>query len=604
MAPNTTHSISIGAFRDEQAEKRTLKANERLDAVLRLLAFAMRRRLAQYRALDPQNSLAVFLAHVPAEEVFRHRRPIRRALKDPALADDMFISRATLRVYRSRLYRFLAMLEQHFGRHKAPSNPVLEPAWQQEVEALKEIEPATPSLTAFKRLATFASEQNWTPDSIDGERIESFRIWLETEGKLQTHARYFRHAGQAWSILAEARRVPAHSFLPRRKTGYHYGLRREDLPDQLREMLSHYEVCARSDDADERTGVSALADSSLALHVDILLDYWGFLQQEEGVALAECTAVDLLSQEHLKAFHRFAITRAGGKAMQWHMRRMFFLRTFARRYVSVHCGPVDTEWMVALFHKTTSHERNEQAPIYKRALVDQTLAHIDAQLAEAEEEGWAMRRRLALSTARFAIAFLADHPLRGINLREAHLGQEFDLEKRTFRVRTKNGAVLHETLSASAWQHLQDYLAIRREAQIYSTAVLVSADGNRLSYASFHRQITHHFALATDTHFTPHAFRYLAVGEALEHTGDPVYAGAAIGDRSSRVVEKSYNRYAPAQAAEMWHLLVKAFRNNTREALPPPIQVLLERAEHEPKLKADLMAVVHEIESEEKSHVA
>ena len=131
MAPNTTHSISIGAFRDEQAEKRTLKANERLDAVLRLLAFAMRRRLAQYRALDPQNSLAVFLAHVPAEEVFRHRRPIRRALKDPALADDMFISRATLRVYRSRLYRFLAVLEQHFGRHKAPSNPVLEPVWQE-----------------------------------------------------------------------------------------------------------------------------------------------------------------------------------------------------------------------------------------------------------------------------------------------------------------------------------------------------------------------------------------------------------------------------------------------------------------------------------------
>jgi hypothetical protein len=603
MASNTTQ-LSIGAFRDIQAQQRTLQANETTDAVLRLLAFAMRRTLAQYKALDPQHRLEIFLAHVPAQEVFRHRRPIRRGLKNAELADDLFITRGTLRVYRTRLYRFLDVLDQHFRPNKARSHPTLLPAWQAAVEALKRVDSASGMITAFKRLAVFCSEHDWVPDSLDEERIEAFRMGLETESGLQTHARYFRKAGKAWALLADAGRIAPQVFPRRRKAGYTYRLPRKDAPGHLCEVLVHYEAYATSDDSDERTGVSALAASSVALNVGTLLSFWGFLAQEEGVALETCAVEDLFRAAHLKAFHRFAVERAGGKAMDWHMRRMFFLRAFAHQYISVHWGAVDTEWMTELFHKTTSHERKEHASVYNRALIDQTLVHIDALIAEATEEGWALRRRVALYTARFSITFLADHPLRGINLREAYLGRELDLDERTFRVRTKNGAVLHEKLSAAAWQSLQDYLAIRREAQIHSTAVLVSATGDPLSYASFYRQITHHFKQATQVHFTPHAFRYLAVGEALEHTGDPVYAGAAIGDRSGRVVEKSYNRYAPAQAAQIWHGLRRAFRENDRAALPPPLQDLLARAEEDPVLKAHLIEAIQEVESEGNRHVA
>jgi hypothetical protein len=206
MASNTTQ-LSIGAFRDIQAQQRTLQANETTDAVLRLLAFAMRRTLAQYKALDPQHRLEIFLAHVPAQEVFRHRRPIRRGLKNAELADDLFITRGTLRVYRTRLYRFLDVLDQHFRPNKARSHPTLLPAWQAAVEALKRVDSASGMITAFKRLAVFCSEHDWVPDSLDEERIEAFRMGLETESGLQTHARYFRKAGKAWALLADAGRI-------------------------------------------------------------------------------------------------------------------------------------------------------------------------------------------------------------------------------------------------------------------------------------------------------------------------------------------------------------------------------------------------------------
>jgi hypothetical protein len=85
-----------------------------------------------------------------------------------------------------------------------------------------------------------------------------------------------------------------------------------------------------------------------------------FLRQVDRVDLAHSPLPQLLGQVPLESFHAFAIQRAKGQAMAWHMRRLMFLRYFAQRVVTPHIGEVDMAWMTELISKTTQKERKER----------------------------------------------------------------------------------------------------------------------------------------------------------------------------------------------------------------------------------------------------
>lgn len=308
----------------------------------------------------------------------------------------------------------------------------------------------------------------------------------------------------------------------------------------------------------------------------------------------------MFEKSNLVAFHKFAVNRADGKAMAWHMRRMFFLRYLIQNVVSPHHSFVDTGWMDGLFRKTTSHETDRKGGFYTREQIDQARHYLDVEIAHGVSAGHSADRLLPLYTSQFMITFLADHPLRGINLRESYIGQSFSKDGKMFRVQTKNGQVIEEKVSVEAQQAFKKYLDVRREAGIHSLAVLVSKKGRQLSYSAFYNMVVNTFKKACGIHFTPHCFRYVAVGDALERTGDPIYAGATIGDRSGRVVEKSYNRYGVDQASKVWFGLNDAFRQGKLAALLPPLQRLLDRAKSDPELFQMIQSAMHEEVSLEK----
>jgi hypothetical protein len=570
--------------------------------VLRLLACVLTRALPTLSALDPENDLSAFLEQTPARLVHQHRLLIQHDLKIPHLATELGFTAGTLRVYRCHLQALLKAVEGVFQKTAASSSPFLLPGWVPLMDQARMLVPgkSRPERIALKRFAGYCSAHDIEVNQVTVETTRQYQTWLWEKSGIGRHKAYYSYARKIWGLLHQTGNVPALEFAPLPGFLPRYGMNWEEAPALVADAFILYARLATSEDLDERLKERSICQSTLQRNRTAYLAYMGFLRDVAGVDLDRTPLPALFEQKHLEAFHAFALERAGGKAMGWHVDRMFFLRHFAVAVVTPHIGPVDTTWMEALIAKTTRKERYEHAPEYSREMVEQVLKVLDAHIAEAEEKGNPPRQQVPFYSARFALTFLADHPLRGINLRESFLNRQFSADGGTFRVLTKNRVTISEKVSEEAFGWFQRYLAVRRRAGIYSTAMLVSKGGRPMCKGTFYSMVVRWFQRGAGIHFTPRCFRYLAVGEALERTSDPVYAGAVIGDRSGKMVDKSYNRYAMAQAARAWSALQQAFLQDLPQALPPPVQQLLQKAQNDPQL----LALIQDVVEEEEGHVA
>jgi len=545
-------------------------------------------------SFDAQLDLDRFLAITPTHQIYQNALVIRNGLKGHQVREALGVTKESFRVYRTYFNKFLDQVEKYFRPSRAPNEPDLSDAWHELIEKVRLLE--TPKIrlkiTAFKRFASFCEERKKGPEAVDAMLVESFRDYLRNESGLKVAVKYYRTLFVVWQGLVVQGDVQEVTFLPWNNKSSQYGLTWDALPDVSADVFRHFESLATSEDPDERIVKAPLQASTLNTYRATYLDYMGYLVNEVGIALDQMPETDFFKREYIEGFHKFALARSEGIAMLWHVRRLYFLRQFIRIVVIPFYGDVDINWIEGVLSKTTSHEKRQQAPEYSRDQVDQVLNHLNVRLNVVQEDNY--RKLIPLHTARFAITFLADHPLRGKNLREAHLGREFSDDGRSFRLRTKNEQIVESHLSQASWQALQDYLAIRKRAGIYSTSVLVSRTGKPMSQSGLYAIIASNFKKGAGVHFSPHCFRYLAVGQALERTGDINYAGAAIGDRSGRVVEKSYNRYSANQAGRIWFALNDAFRKDRVGALSPPLQKLLERARSDVQLKTLLKDILFE----------
>jgi hypothetical protein len=592
---------ALQCFIDRQQAAGNLSAQHGSHGVIRLLAHVVFDVLPAYGQSPARDSLEAFRLQTTIQLLHQHRLAILHGLKAAGIAKALQLKPSTLRVYRCHLSYLLRQIDAVCAKSLASSNPYLRLSWEPLIQR-RDMEEE--QRTALKRFAAYCSARGMEIEDVDATAVEVYQIWLRVESGLKNWRSYYGRLERVWLAFSAEGLVDAVDFAPLPRKHALYGMRWEELPAHLADGFALYERLATTDDMDRCLGQAPVKESTIECNRATYLDYLGFLWHVDAVDLGKKTLPELLQRHHLESFHAYALQRAQGKAMAWHMRRLFFLRYFAQRVVSPHIGPVETSWLDELMEKTTPSERKEHVPEYTRQMVEQVLHMLDMHIAEAEKNGRPSYWTIPLYTAHFIIAFLADHPVRGINLRTAYLGKEFTPDVRRFRASTKNGQIVEEGVSAAARESFLRYAAARKRAGIHSTAMLVSRQGRPLGYSGFHGLVVRWFRRGANIHFTPHCFRYLAVGEALERTGDPVYAGAAIGDRSGKVVEKSYNRYSMSQATRAWYALNAAFRQDEKEALPPPVQFLLERARADADLLARIKVHIEREGCDEKREVA
>lgn len=596
--PLPAPSPSLAQFRDQLRQEGHLATMVTADPVLRLLQQVMVRVLPAL-GLDPDEPLDRFLQHTPLSLVYLHLLVLRHGLKAKELASSVGLERASLRTYRSHLNAFLKALEQHFRPARVLGDPLLLKDWSPLVEVIQQ--QSTQSLAAARRIARYGSARQLRPADFTQEILDQYRIWLEQESGLKTWKEDFHHLKKAWGIWVGMSLAQALTFITPQRSPGDFGLRWEDLPAPAAEAFSLYAHLATTDDPDARLERAAIKASTLETNRAAYLDYLGFLHHIHGVDLETTPVPQLFAPALLQAFHDFARQRAQGRTMAWHLRRMRFLRRLADRVISPFLGPVDTGWMDALFAKTTPQIHKKPLPTYSYSLIDQVLNYLEAKIAQDLAQGRSPRQRLPAYTARFSVYLQADHHWRSVNVLEVVLGPQDTAESQTFRLHTKNGQILTETLSPEAHRALIPYLELRQQAGINSNALLVSQNGTPLSYSGLYAMTTRVFMRGTGIHFPPHAYRHLAVGESLQQTSNALYAGAVIGDRSPQVVLSNYRRITPAQVAPAWQGLNRAFRKDRPEALPPPAQTLLRRAQHDPVLRQRIgQAIQQTLEGEKK----
>lgn len=585
VSTHPASSPSLAEFRDQLRQEGALPAATTADSIMHLLQQVMVAQLPAL-ALDPEEALDRFLQYTSLALVHQHLLVLRQGLKAPGLATRVDLTEGSLKTYRCNLNTFLDALQQHLKPATALTTPLLLPPWATLVEALRRSLPrkGPPLATAFLRFAQYCSARDLLPAQVTPDTIAQYRTWLAQESGLQTWDRYYRHLQRAWDLLVGLDLVHELAFAQPPGRQADFGLRWADLPLPVAEAFSLYARLATTDDPDERLEAAAIKNSTVELHRATYLDYMGFLRNVHGVDLATTPVPRLFDQEYLAAFHDFARQRAQSNAMAWHMRRLRFLRRLIDKVVSPRLGPVDTGWMDALFKKTTIRAHQKPLPAYSYTLIEQVLRHLETQITAAQTRGTLPRLQVPLYTAHFAITFLSDHHWRGINVRQTVLNLEVIREGQTFRFKTKNGQILNEDLSPQAHQVLLCYLNLREQAGIDSAALLVGKHGEPLRYPGFYRMIRKWFWEGAEVRFHPHAFRHLAVGESLQRNPSPALAGAVIGDRDARGVLGPYRKVSPSQIAQQWHDLNKAFREDRPQALPPPAQTLLQRAQHEPAL--------------------
>lgn len=567
---------------------------------IRFLARIMVRVLPKLSDVGREGNLDAFLNMTPVALVLRHQGLIRHALDAPDLAEALGLEQSTVRTYRSLAGGFLWEVEDKYSSRRTYRLSRLA-SWDQLIQQARNHPdgPDRHQISALGKLADFCSARQVEVGEVTTPVAQAYRAWLVDESHLRIPEKYFYQTRDGWHTLARIGLVHSVVFPPP-DIPSKFGLRPEEISGLVAAVFEKYAQMATSSDPDERIGKSAISQSTLHRYGEGYRDYLGYLRNVAGEDLERMAVSEIFGRENLEGFHRFAIGRANGKAMSWHIRRMFFLRQLIDRVVTPHFGAVDTAWMSDLFRKTTPEEGDQERHGYSREIVEQVLDYLSARIAEAENREFSFKTLVPMYSAQFLIRFLLDHPLRRVNLPRSYLGAEFTVDGEAFRLRTKNGQVLREDLSEDALRAFQAYLGVRRRAGIDSRAMLVTWQGGAMGYGNMSNLVVNWFVRGAGIHFPPHCFRYLAVDEALSVSGgDPVYAAAAIGDRSGRVVERSYNRFQAEQGAQAWHALRRAFREDLPEALPPAVQALLRRAQGDEVLRTMIQDVIAREESDE-----